>query len=386
MKRGFADHPKVIGVSLKDRAAILPSGHMADGAYWYDTKTGSFVSSTYYFENMPEWVQEFNKRKLAEKYAGAEWPFQAASPSGLFRMPATAGPQLSAAVYSSPFGSELLEQFAEEAIRQEKLGQREATDLLTVSFSSNDAIGHSYGPEDPRVHDMCVRTDRVLDKFFKYLDQSIGMQHVLVVLTADHGVMPLPEELQKERMPGGRITGNSLFVPMQQALAARFGEGQWLLQTAGTSPYLNWGLMNEKKIDVAEAERIAARAVANANHVARVFTRQQLLMGEVPADNISQRVARSFSARRSGDLEILLDPYWIRSASGTTHGTPYSYDSHIPLIFMGPGIKAGRYVRPVALNDLAPSVATILNVEIPSGSSGRPLYEMMAAAADSGGN
>jgi predicted AlkP superfamily pyrophosphatase or phosphodiesterase len=382
MKRAHRDLPKVIGMSLKDRSAILPSGHMADAAYWYDSKTGDFVSSTYYFPNLPDWVQSFNKLRLPDKYAGSDWQFQSGSPTGLYKMPSEAGPKLSGAVYSSPFGNEFLERFAEEAIKQEKLGQRNATDLLTVSFSSNDAVGHSYGPDSPRVHDMCIQTDRILGKLFAYLDQTIGMQHVVVVLTADHGVSPLPEQLQQERLPGGRLPGSALFGPMQEALNARFGQGQWLLQTAGTSPYFNWNLIREKKLDLGEVERVAADAVATAPHVARVYTREQLLRGQVSGDRISQRIARSYNARRSGDLEILLDPYWIRSGSGTTHGTPYSYDSHIPLVFMGPGIKRGRYVRPVALNDLAPSLATLLNVEIPSGSVGQPLTEMMADATN----
>ena len=378
MKRARRGAPKVIGISLKDRSAILPAGHMADAAYWYDSKNGDFVSSTYYFPGLPEWAQAFNKRRLPDKYAGSKWEFQSGSPTGLFKMPSEAGPQLSGAVYSSPYGNELLEQFAEEVVRQEKLGQRDTADLLTVSFSSNDAVGHSFGPDSPRVHDMCVQTDRMLGKLFAFLDQSIGMQRVLVVLTADHGVSPLPEQLQQDRLPGGRLPGSVLFGPMQEALVARFGQGQWLLQTAGTSPYLNWNLIREKKLDMAEVQRVAAQAVADAPHVARVYTREQLLRGQVPGDRFSERVVRSFNARRSGDLEILLDPYWIRSGTGTTHGTPYSYDSHIPLIFMGPGIKPGRYVRPVALNDLAPSLATLLNVETPSGSVGQPLAEMMS--------
>ena len=386
MKRGLKDSPKVIGISLKDRAAILPSGHMANAAYWYDTNAGAFVSSTYYFPKLPDWVQAFNDRHPADKYAGAEWQFSPGSPSGIFKMPAAPGPALATAVYASPFGSELLEQFVEEAVQQEKLGQREATDLLTVSFSSNDAVGHGYGPESPRVHDMCVRTDRILGKLFHDLDESIGMQHVLVILTADHGVMPLPEELERDQMPGGRLSGTSLFGSMQDALNSRFGDGKWLLQTAGTSPYLNWALIRDKKLNIGDVERVAAQAVADAPHVARVYTREQLLLGEVSGDKISERVVRSYNARRSGDLEILLDPYWIRSSSGTTHGTPYSYDSHIPLILMGPGIRAGRYVRPVALNDLAASLATLLNVETPSGCVGRPLYDMMDGVADSRGD
>ena len=383
MKRGLRDHPKVIGVSLKDRASILPSGHMADAAYWYDTKTGTFVSSTYYFPKLPEWAEAFNNRRLVDKLAGAEWRFDS-GPSGLFKMPAAVGPELANAVYSTPFGSELLEQFVEETIGQEKLGQREATDLLTVSFSPNDPIGHTYGPDSPRAHDISIRTDRVLGKLFQYLDQTIGMQHVLVILTADHGVMPLPEELQKEKLPGGRLTNSSLNTRMQDALVARFGPGQWLVQAAGT--YLNWALIAEKKLDLNEVERVAARAIANAPHVARVYTREQLLLGQVPSDPFSERIARSFNARRSGDLEVVLDPYWIRTATGTSHGTPYSYDTHIPLIFMGAGIKPGRYVRPVALNDLAPTLTTLLNVETPSGSVGRALYEMMTGVGDATGN
>ena len=386
MKRGLHDGPKVIGISLKDRASILPSGHMADGAYWYDTKTGDFVSSTFYFPNLPDWVQAFNQRRLPDKYAGAEWRFQMGTPTGLYKMPVETGPALDNAVYSTPFGSELLEQFVEEAVRQEKLGQREATDLLTVSFSSNDVIGHSYGPDSPRVHDMCVQTDRILGKLFQYIDRTIGMQHVMVILTADHGVTPLPEELEKERMPGGRLTSASLNARMQEALSARFGQGQWLAPGTGALTYLNWTLIGEKKLDLGEVERVAAQAIANAPHVARVYTREQLLLGEVSGDRFSVRVVRSYNARRSGDLEVLLEPYWVRSATGTNHGAPFAYDSHIPLIFMGPGIKAGRYVRRVALNDLAPSLATMLNVETPSGSVGQPLYEMMAGTGDVRGN
>jgi predicted AlkP superfamily pyrophosphatase or phosphodiesterase len=382
MKRSHRDHPKVIGMSLKDRSSILPAGHMADAAYWYDQKTGNFVSSTYYFHSLPEWVQTFNQRRSADKYAGAEWRYDPATPTGSLKMPAEAGGKLSAAIYASPFGNELLEQFAEEAVRQEKLGQRDSVDLLTVSFSSNDAVGHSYGPDSPRVHDMCVRTDRDLGKLFAVLDKTIGMQHVLVVLTADHGVMPQVEQLQQDHMPGGRLTNAALFDPMRMALADHFGAGQWLLNTAGTSPYLNRALVAEKKLDMGEVERVAAAAIANVPHVSRVFTREQLLLGEVSGDKISERVIRSFNNGRSGDLEVLLDPYWIRGATGTTHGTPYSYDTHIPIIFMGPGIKSGRYVRPVALNDIAPSLATLLDIETPSGSVGRPLAEMMTGIQD----
>jgi arylsulfatase A-like enzyme len=286
------------------------------------------------------------------------------------------------AVYASTFGNELLERFAEAVVRREKLGQRDVTDVLTVSFSSNDAVGHKYGPDSAQVHAISVQTDRVLGKLFDYLEGVIGMQRVLVVLTADHGVMPMPEQLEQSRMPGGRFSSTLLFDTMQEVLTERFGAGKWVEGTAGTSPYFDRKLVAEKGLAMSEVERVAAQSVEYLPHVARVFTRTQLLEGQAPGDLISQRVARSFNPRRSGDLEILLDPYWIRSRADTTHGTPYSYDSHIPLIFWGPGIQAGTYVRPVTLNDLAPSLATLLEIETPSGSQGRALYEMMTFAAD----
>ena len=369
--------PKVFGLSLKDRSAILPVGHMADAAYWYDTKTGDMVTSTYYLKALPAWVQGFNQRRLIDKYGGAPWVMSKADPASAAKMPES-GPLLAAAIYSSPFGNELLEQFAEETIRQEKLGQRGATDLLTVSFSSNDAIGHDKGPDSPEVHDVSVRTDAVLAKFFQYLDQTIGMQNILVVLTADHGVVSIPEVLNEDKMPGGRLANNLIFGPMEGALDTRFGKGKWIMSTAGSSPYFNWPLIREKKLDANEVERVAADSIREVPHVARIFTRHQMLYGEVTVDRISNRLLRSFNPRRSGDLEILLDPGWIRGGGkGTTHGTPYSYDTHIPLIFMGPGIKPGRYVRSVALNDLAASLATLLNVETPNGCVGQPLTEMM---------
>ena len=377
MKMSGRGTPRVIGVSLKDRSAILPVGRRADAAYWYDPSAGSFVTSTYYLSELPAWVKEFNERHLAHKYAGAEWAFDDRGNARSVLLSKEAGPGLFAAVYNSPFGNELLEAFAEEVLRTEKLGQRDVTDLLSVSFSSNDAVGHVFGPDAPEVRDMSVRTDQVLGKFFDAVDKLVGLDKVLVIFTADHGLSPLPETLAQTRMPGGRTTNASLFGPMSAALESRFGKGQWLLDTAGTSPYLNQELIREKQLDPSEVERVAARALSSAPHVLRVYTREQLLLGQVPPDRFSQRVVRSFNPQRSGDLEVLLEPYWIRSAKGTTHGTPYSYDAHVPLIFMGPGIKAARYYQETALNDVAPTLASILDVEIPSGSVGKVLHEIL---------
>lgn len=238
-------------------------------------------------------------------------------------------------------------------------------------------MGHAFGPNSPEVQDISIRTDRVLAKLFTYLNQHIGMQKVLVVFTSDHGVSPLPEDLARWKMPGGRMSTADLFGPVKAALDSKFGSGDWILDTAGTSPYLNLDLIREKRLDESEVRRVAAQAAAGVPHVLRVYTRDQLQNGAVPHDVISNRVIRSFNSQRSGDLEILLEPYWIRSAEGTTHGTPYSYDTHIPLIFMGPGIRPRHFRQNVALNDVAPTLAAILAIETPSGSVGRVLNEII---------
>ncbi len=380
LKRSGSPSSKVIGLSMKDRSAILPSGHMADGAYWFDDATGHFVSSTYYFPALPAWVEKFNDLRESDKYGGKVW-LPAKEGQTERRIPSQPGRKLNASVYASPFGNDLLESFAEQAISAERLGERGVTDLLTISFSSNDAVGHSFGPDSPEAHAVSVGVDRSIGKLFTYLDQKVGMKNVLVVLTADHAVSPVPELLESQKMPGGRLKGD-FFAPIQQALDYRFGPGRWIDSTAGSSPYLNYKLIQEKKLNLDEVVRVAARAISSAPHVVRVYPRQQLLTSRGAADIIDARVLRSFYASRSGDMEVLLEPYWIRGGTtGATHGTPYNYDTHIPLIFMGPGIRPGRYYTTAVLNDLAPTVAAMLDIEIPSGSVGRVLSEVIDPVA-----
>jgi arylsulfatase A-like enzyme len=223
-----------------------------------------------------------------------------------------------------------------------------------------------------------LAADRAIGKLLAYINKGSGLQNALVILTSDHGVAPSPEILASQKMPGGRIKGR-FFDPIQTALTAKFGAGLWLLSTAGSSPYFNYELIREKKLDPFEVQKVAASAIEQEPHVARVYTRQQLLMRAAGADAFDNRVMRSFHSRRSGDLEILLDSYWIRGSTNATHGTPYNYDTHIPLIFMGTGVKPGRYYQSASMNDIAPTVAAMLDIEIPSGSVGRILGEMFVS-------
>jgi Type I phosphodiesterase / nucleotide pyrophosphatase len=375
--RGSTSAPRAIGISIKDRSAILPVGRGADAAYWMESASGRFVSSTYYMKDAPGWVQAFNDQRPLDAFAGRAWT-ALAPPSGvLLQLPTEPGPRLHDAVLGSPFGNDLLLDFASQALSNEQLGQRGAIDLLSVSFSSNDLVGHAQGPESAQVHDITVRTDRVIGQLLERVDKLVGLRHVIVALTADHGVSPVPERLAERSLPGGRLTRKELFAPMEQALASRFGAGQWVLGTAGSSPYLNDALMTERQLDPTEVRRVAADALMAVPHVARVYTRDQLMRGEVGTDRVGQRVLRGFNAQRSGDLEVILEPFWISGALGTTHGSPYNYDTHIPLVLMGPRVKRGTYSDHAALNDLAPTLATLLEVETPSGSSGRVLSEAL---------
>lgn len=362
--------PKVIGISLKDRSAILPAGHMADGAYWFDTTSGQFVSSNYYFNALPDWVKDFDSGKPADQYAGNTW---------LDHTMTTDLKKLYSDLDASPFGNELVEAFAERALIAEQLGQRDGvTDLLTVSFSANDYVGHKMGPDSEEVHEMCLRTDRLLARLLHAAETAAGAGNTLVVLTADHGVAPLPEVNQERRMPGGRIDTAAVGRVVEAVLAKKYGEGKWILNNSAYGIYFDQALITEKNLNRADVERAAAGALSAIPQVFRVYTREQLINGAVARDQVSQRVMNGFNQQRGADVTILLNPYWIASKNDASHSTTFSYDAHVPLIFYGPEIKPGRYDESVTVNDVAPTLATMLDVETPAGSVGRVLAEIFA--------
>jgi predicted AlkP superfamily pyrophosphatase or phosphodiesterase len=361
---------KVIGISLKDYAAIFASGHMADGVFWFDTATGNFVSSNYYVSDLPDWVKALNARRLADRYKGIDWLGT--------KLETEPGQKLNAMLPYTPFGNELIQEMAEAAIKGEQLGQRSQTDLLVLSYSSNDYVGHQFGPDSTQVHEMALATDRLLGRLFAFLDAHVGMANVTVVLVADHGVDPMPEVNAERKMPGGRIDFSSISDAIQKALVKNFGRGKWIIATPEDSIYLNWKLISSKKLNHEAVDRVAAQAALEIPHVSRVYTREQLMNGFEMGDAIGRRVMNGFSARRGADLYVLLDPYYLSITKGTSHGTPFGYDAHVPVIFMGPGIKAGKFSNSIIVNDVAPTLAKILDIEIPSGAEGRILSEIFA--------
>jgi predicted AlkP superfamily pyrophosphatase or phosphodiesterase len=370
---------KVIGLSMKDRAAILPAGHMADAAYWFDPASGNLVTSGFYLSKLPEWVAKFNQDKLADRWLGKEWtPFWGGA--AFAKMPDKPGKAYYDAIYETSFGNELLLEFALRAIDAEKLGQTGEMDLLTLSFSSNDAVGHDHGPDAPQVRDVSVLTDRALARLFDLLETRVGMKNILVVFTADHGVSPTPEQSLKRRIPAGRYSDAAIATAAENALNALYGQAKWVVgRGSGGAIYLDHALIKEKKLNLAQVQRAAAAAVRELPYVAHVYIREDMAAPAAATGLVTRRVLNGFNYSRGGDVLVIQKPYWLAGKEGSGHSTPYNYDAHVPVIFLGAGIRAGHYHASALVNDIAPTLAAILEVEPPSGSMGRVLTEMLEA-------
>lgn len=367
---------KVIGISLKDRAAILPAGRMADAAFWWDAASGTFVSSTWYGPALPKWADDFNQKRVIDQFAGKTWkPAWGGEP--FLVLPAAPGKDYWTKVTSTSFGNDIVALFAEAAIVGENLGGGGGTDVLTVSFSSNDTIGHEKGPDAPEVRDVTMRTDVVIGRLLDLLDKRIGLKNVLVVFTADHGIAPLPELSQQRRMPGGRLSSKDILAAVNAALSAKYGEAKWVAGYSGPGPYLDHALIAARGLSLEEVQSVAAQAVRELPHIARVYTREELRRNLASQDLATRRIQNGFYYQRASDIAIIAEPYWMFTASGTTHGTPWNYDAHVPVAFLGPWMKRGHYAQRVFVYDIAPTLAAIAGVPFPSGCTGRPLTEAM---------
>jgi hypothetical protein len=365
---------------MKDRASILPAGRMADAAYWIDNQSGNVVSSTWYQSKLPDWVEHFNAGRPALRYLGHSW-FPIGKDASSARPFLTLSKTPDKAYFSewgkTPYANDMLEEVAEQVLQNEQLGHHAGTDVLTISFSANDHLGHAVGPDAPEVEDISVCTARVLGKLLAAaVKQAGGLDNLLVVVTADHGVAPVPEVNTGRKMPGGRIDKEEYLGRIQSALTKRFGEGKWLLGTQESGFYFDYDLIAQKKLKASAVEDEAAAAAMTLPYVARTYTRTQLLRHEAAQSQIDEYVARSFYPQRGPDVIVIMKPYYLGGAEGTGHGSPYDYDSHVPLIFYGSQVPAGVYGERVGISDVAPTLAAILQVETPSGNVGHVLTQV----------
>lgn len=425
MRLASNDRAKVIGISLKDRSAILPSGRHANAAYWFSVQSGNMVSSNYYFEQLPKWVDDFNATHPADQYFGKIWdrvkpeaeylkrvgvdspPWENignvagdtnAFPHKITGGAAAVGRDFYAALEYSPFSNELLLSFAKLAITNEHLGEDDVTDVLSVSFSGNDYVGHRYGPYSQEAMDMTLRVDREIGALLDFVDSRVGLGNAVVVFSADHGMAPIPEHATALGLSGGRVSSSAALQKIRGAISARYNaSGKTPDPTAdyilkyddfGTMKdglinanlYFNTAALNRDGVSLDEIERVAANALMTVPGIARCFTREQLLRGGLSfTDPVERRVLHGFYPQRSGDLIAVTDPfkYFVEYTVTATHGSPYSYDTHVPLIIMGGSFKHGRYYQAAAPTDIAPTLAAALGVQPPSNSVGRVLLESL---------
>ncbi len=383
---------RVVGVSFKDRAAILMAGRRADAAYWYETEDGRFVTSSHYMDAVPAWLTAWNARRLPDGFAGRPWQRLLDDP-GLYRR--YAGPDAVSGegdgvdnvfphaipgtppaegfydgLKGTPFADSVLLDFALAAMAGHHLGEDDATDLLAVSFSSCDAVGHSYGPDSQEMMDEMLRLDRALGRFLDEVDRRASEGGALVVLTADHGVMPLVETLQAKGIPARRAREEDLEETVETALAARFPGARGLV---ADSDELEWVLDQEaiarQGLTRADVEQTIRKAAMGTGIVDTIYSAAQLV-GPAPAgDPLFAMQQRAFYAPRSGDLIGRVKKYVYLTSrkykGGTGHGTPYDYDRHVPIVFLGPGIRPGP--RPVECGpeDIAWALGRLLGLDYP---------------------
>jgi predicted AlkP superfamily pyrophosphatase or phosphodiesterase len=398
LRYATGNRAKVVTVSGKDRGAILLAGKTGT-AYMYMNHSGNFASSTFYMQAHPEWVQRYQASRPQDRYYGKSWtPLLADSayagdaPDQLypgagnrfpFAMEGKSGKR-DAAYYerlkTSPFLDELTLQFAQAAVEGENLGANPAgvPDMLGVSLSAHDYVNHTYGPESKMSHDHLQRLDRMLAGFFSYLDKRIGMDNVVVVLTADHGFANSPEFSRTRHIDAQRIDSRKLIADLNKHLAGKYSVEKLVRATSIPNIYLDYTVIDKIGLARDAVENTAARFLLDQPGVAQVYTRSQLETGSVAGTRMDVLMRRAWNRQLSGDLMIVTRPYWIFGTkdSGSSHGTPYAYDSNVPLLIMGKRwIKPGAYGQYAEVVDIAPTLAYLLRVRPPAAAEGRVLTE-----------
>ncbi|MDB5235871.1 MAG: alkaline phosphatase [Hymenobacter sp.] len=416
---------KVIGLSMKDRGSILPAGNGGNAAYWYDGENGSFITSTFYMKQLPDWVTKFNDRKLPAQYLSKPWEtllplaeYTESSPDNVpwengFRgettptfphdLPRLSGAPVAAVksleiaagetqpkttpqnldlIRSTPFGNSLTADFAIETLRAEQMGQRPGiTDLLAVSFSCTDYVGHQFGANAVETEDTYLRLDRDLARLLTELDKAVGKGNALVFLTADHGAAHAVGFLQEHSLPAGGVGIALMRDSVQRALTRRHGPGAWVLAFENLQVYLNRPLLAPKGLDLAKTQGEEPGGLSTLPGVALTRTATDLQATHW-TEGSGMFQENGFYAPRSGDVLAVLLPGWLEAYSypvikGTTHGVSWQYDTHVPLLFWGWHVKHGESVAPARVVDIAATVARFLHIQEPSGCSGVPLVEVM---------
>lgn len=396
---------KVIGISIKDRGSILPAGHMADAAYWYDENVGRFITSTYYMNQLPPWVEKFNQLNLPDKYLSGVWntvlPIEQYVESGPDNSPyekKLGGRDKPVFPYNlaelrkqkanfdilsyTPFSDDYLTEMAKATIDGEKLGSDEWTDFLCVSYSAPDKLGHEVGPNAVELEDMYIRLDRNLEDLFRKFDQTAGEGNYVVFLSADHAVAENPQYLIDNKVPAGYFKNSNLKARLDPYLQQYFPGKNVIESIINEQIYFNHEAFSTDPkaggVDLLIATELTVNFLMQEKGIANVFPKSVLRQGNFTEGGHKGMTIRGYNPKRSGDVTFVLEPGWYESGTvqGTTHGSSYTYDTHIPILFYGKGIKKGSSVQYHTITDIAATLAILLKTKFPSGCTGQPIAEL----------
>jgi len=391
---------KVISISLKDRGAVLPGGHTANAAYWFHGHSeGKWVSSSYYMDQLPDWVSSFNNSGKAASYRKT-WDtlgdigqyIESGSDNNSYELAFEGenGPvfphKLDALwianneydlLKSTPFGNSLTTDFALAAITNERLGKDQYTDFLAISYSSTDIVGHRFGVNSKEIQDTYLRLDLELARLLKVLDKEVGEGQYSLFLTADHGAMHVSTYLQDQRIPAGLIGFEEFNTRFEEFLKYKYGTTDILEYRSGSQLFFNYKVVANLDLDLRKVQEDIRRELLSYNKIDRVYTSDQLLNSNFQT-GISSLVQNTFHPKRSGDITIIYKPgYTAYSTTGSSHGSPYKYDTHVPLIFYGKGIKNGSTFKRSNITDIAPTISALIGMAFPDGSEGEPIEEVL---------
>lgn len=390
---------KVVGVSLKDRASILPAGHNPTAAYWFDDATGSFITSTYYMAQLPAWVAAFNAAKNPEKMLANGWNtlypigtyIQSTADDvtweGKFRGEAkTTFPHDLAAIYktnrgairTTPFGNTLTLDFAKRAVEAYDMGGGTETDFLAINCASTDYVGHMYGPNSIEEEDTFLRLDKDLGSLFDLLDRKLGKGTWTVFLTADHGASHTLGFNKDAKMPSGGFSGTGIVRVTNQYLKAKFGADSLARSIGSYTMDFNYSRVEKAKLDFSDVKKAAVAYLKTLPGIYSAVDLEEAGTAPIPKW-LREITVNSYNYKRSGDIQIFNEPGWFGGGvTGTSHGTWAAFDMRIPLVFMGWGIKHGTTNRQVTMSDIAPTVAAFLHIQVGNGSLGEPITEVLS--------
>lgn len=396
MKIASNGRAKVVGVALKDRASILPAGHNPNGAFWFDDQTGCFITSSYYMDRLPKWVEAFNGKRLPEQYLSQKWNtiypkntytesttdeneyengiregVKATLPLNLPELYKKYGYGI---IRNTPFGNSLTLDMAKAAIDGEQLGADDETDLLAVSCSSTDYIGHQVGTHAIETEDTYLRLDKAIADFLAYLDSKVGKGNYLVFLSADHGAMNNAAFLQDRRIPAGSWDASATAKKLNQVLAKEYPEAGDIVKTVmNYQVFFNRDVIKSKQLDFDNIKQTVVNVLKEDPSVLYACDMAKASTESIP-DEVKSRIINGYNRERSGDVVIILKPnFYAHSMKGTDHGAWNSYDTHIPLVFMGWGIKHGATTKQTFMTDIAPTIAAMLHIQAPNGCVGKAI-------------